>query len=258
MLLDSARQRVARLARRIESRRRQSGNLSHSAAGRPDLSNPFFRFGKRDLVEVFARDDAVQAHAVADFARNLQHPLLHRGDQHRDMRIRERRRREVRRHQREIVVLALKVERRAGLPGVSSTRASRRRSPSSAAPASTNGIPKRRVTWPLTCEPSPSTSRPPLIRCRSHAVYAVATGTLGERERDAGAEFDRRRLLRRDREHRDTGRAAFRPRGRCRSRALRRRAPARAASLQVGSARLPPAPHLGRVGSAEIEGCVRF
>jgi hypothetical protein len=38
------------------------------------------------------------------------------------------------------------------------------------------GIPNRRVTWALTCEPSPSTNRPPLNPWRSYATVATVIG----------------------------------------------------------------------------------
>src|SRR5277367_4623853 len=80
------------------------------------LLEALLQIRKGNFVEIAAGDDAVQAHAVADLARNLQHMFLNRSDQYGNVRIGNRRRCEIRRHQREVVMLALEVQWIARLP----------------------------------------------------------------------------------------------------------------------------------------------
>src|SRR5690606_504391 len=69
-----------------------------------------------DVLEIAPRTEAVQPHAVADAAGEAEHRRANRGDVDRHGRQLRRRRRELRCHQSEAVMLALVRERLAGLP----------------------------------------------------------------------------------------------------------------------------------------------
>ena len=59
-------------------------------------------------------------------------------------------------------------------------------------PGRDHGIENRCSMCGRICEPSPSTKRPPVTVCRSHAVLASVIGVRAKRDRDRGAELDRR------------------------------------------------------------------
>ena len=151
-----------------------------------------------DLIDISARHDSVQAHSVANFARDLQHPLLDRRDRDRNVRMLLRRRRKVRRHQRQVVMLAAEIQRLARLP----------RLPARAHRTDVIFHPLRRLR-----PRHPEAPHHMALDLRADPKHQAATAhaleiprgvsgrdrTLGERERDPGAELDLRRLHRGDR-----------------------------------------------------------